>query len=312
MDVFAYLPLRSFGFKFIIQADFIVPASRQDIREDSDWNQWLIKQIPKLFLKSFDLFKQLNNNSDSILNALIMFLKFVPLEEEILGCFQHVPRQILDLLRNEPCLPCIDNNDEVIWKKPFECLILNETNDLAMIRQVLTSDLLEKHLGRYYLHTSLVSNINSKLLESLGVHYLNVNDLIEILESVFDSTATCADIKSTAKWLVILQHCLKLSNYSIQQEEKFIKKLQKLPFIPINGNKRISLDKKIVFFPLLPNNKSKNKLDFEIESDLNLIDNELLVCLNNEIQNQQIISILKQMGVKQIQPNDIIEFHLTD
>jgi hypothetical protein len=306
MDVFAYLPLRSFGFKFIIQADFVVPASRQDIREDSDWNQWLIKQIPKLFLKSFDLFKQVNN--ESVLNALIMFLRFVPLEEEILGCFQHVPRQILDLLRNEQCLPCIDNNDEIIWKKPFECLILNETNDLAMIRQVLTSDLLEKHLGRYYLHASLVSNINSKLLESLGVHYLNVNDLIEILESVFDSTATCTDIKSTAKWLVILQHCLKLSNYSIQQEEKFIKKLQNLPFIPINGNKRISLDKTIVFFPLLHN---KNKLDLEIESDLNLIDNELLACLNNEIQNQQIISILKQMGVKQIQPNDVIEFHLT-
>jgi len=58
MDVFAYLPLRSFGFSFIIQADFVVPASRQDVTQDSDWNQWIIKQIPQLFIKGIHFFKQ--------------------------------------------------------------------------------------------------------------------------------------------------------------------------------------------------------------------------------------------------------------
>ena len=58
MDVFAYLPLRSFGFSFIIQADFVVPASRQDITQDNDWNQWIAKQIPSLFIKSLEHFKQ--------------------------------------------------------------------------------------------------------------------------------------------------------------------------------------------------------------------------------------------------------------
>jgi len=30
-QVFAYLPLRSYGFKFLINADWIVPSSREDI-----------------------------------------------------------------------------------------------------------------------------------------------------------------------------------------------------------------------------------------------------------------------------------------
>lgn len=57
MDVFAYLPLRSFGFRFIIQADFVVPASRQDINQDSDWNQWIVRQIPDLFVNSLKQFQ---------------------------------------------------------------------------------------------------------------------------------------------------------------------------------------------------------------------------------------------------------------
>jgi hypothetical protein len=42
VDVYAYLPLRSFNFSFIIQADWNLPASRQDILYDNEWNQWLV------------------------------------------------------------------------------------------------------------------------------------------------------------------------------------------------------------------------------------------------------------------------------
>ncbi len=42
VDVYAYLPLRSFNFSFIIQADWNLPASRQDLLYDNEWNQWLV------------------------------------------------------------------------------------------------------------------------------------------------------------------------------------------------------------------------------------------------------------------------------
>lgn len=128
MDVFAYLPLRSFGFSFIIQADFVVPASRQDVTQDSDWNQWIIKQIPNLFVSAFHTFRTHPDFKDEI-SALIAYMRFVPLEQEVVGCFQSVPRQINELLRNEEFLPVIASSEEnddgdIVWKKPFECVLI--------------------------------------------------------------------------------------------------------------------------------------------------------------------------------------------
>lgn len=206
LDVFAYLPLRSFGFPFIIQADFVVPASRQDLMQDSEWNQWIIKQIPKLFVKAHELFKHHEEFSDKI-EALKAYLRFIPLEEEIVGCFQHIPSEIVDLLRNEELLPVI-YCDQVMWKRPFECVMIQGMDEL--VREVLTGDLLKKHLGRYYLHPGLVVSdaVNPKVLANLGVRVLDVNDLIEILKSVLSENNQFEDVGITSKWLVVLHHCL--------------------------------------------------------------------------------------------------------
>ncbi|XP_048467027.1 protein NO VEIN-like [Rhincodon typus] len=59
--VFAFLPLRSFGFRFIIQGDFDIPSSREDIDRDSPWNQWLRSEIPQLFLKAMETFNSTGN-----------------------------------------------------------------------------------------------------------------------------------------------------------------------------------------------------------------------------------------------------------
>ncbi|VDB87553.1 unnamed protein product [Peniophora sp. CBMAI 1063] len=55
-NVFAYLPLGSFGFKFIVQADFVTSSNRQDILEDSAWNCRLRDEIPTAFCSAVDLF----------------------------------------------------------------------------------------------------------------------------------------------------------------------------------------------------------------------------------------------------------------
>ena len=48
-QVFAFLPLRTFGFRFVVQGDFDLPSAREDVNSDSPWNQWLREQIPLLF-----------------------------------------------------------------------------------------------------------------------------------------------------------------------------------------------------------------------------------------------------------------------
>ena len=47
--IFAYLPVRSdTGFPFLINADFILPSSREDILKEEPWNHWLMDCVANL------------------------------------------------------------------------------------------------------------------------------------------------------------------------------------------------------------------------------------------------------------------------
>src|SRR5690606_24954758 len=47
--VYAYLPLRKYGFRFIIQANWTVTSSREAVDSGLTWNHWLRDKIPDLF-----------------------------------------------------------------------------------------------------------------------------------------------------------------------------------------------------------------------------------------------------------------------
>ncbi|KAL0952966.1 hypothetical protein HGRIS_007177 [Hohenbuehelia grisea] len=49
-NVHAFLPLRSWGFWFMIQADFLTASSREDVLEDSAWNIRLRKAVCEVFV----------------------------------------------------------------------------------------------------------------------------------------------------------------------------------------------------------------------------------------------------------------------
>ena len=66
-QVFAFLPLRSYGFRFIVQGDFDLPSSRECVTSDSSWNQWLREEIPSLFLKGLEDMKVVTYRSSHYL-----------------------------------------------------------------------------------------------------------------------------------------------------------------------------------------------------------------------------------------------------
>ena len=60
--LFAYLPLRSYGFRFILQGDFEIPATvDKKYLRDNIWNEWLKKEMIQLLPKAYDLFRNLPN-----------------------------------------------------------------------------------------------------------------------------------------------------------------------------------------------------------------------------------------------------------
>lgn len=56
--VFAFLPLRSYGLRFIVNADFIVPSSREAVDVNSAWNQWLREQLAPLVVRALGLLQR--------------------------------------------------------------------------------------------------------------------------------------------------------------------------------------------------------------------------------------------------------------
>ena len=49
MFLFAFLPVREAGLRFLLHADFEVVAGRDDLIEGSEWNAWLCLMAAEVF-----------------------------------------------------------------------------------------------------------------------------------------------------------------------------------------------------------------------------------------------------------------------
>jgi hypothetical protein len=59
------LPLRSYGLRFVLQADWQVPSSRESVDADSCWNQALRDEVPGMLLAAMHAFMSLADGDSS-------------------------------------------------------------------------------------------------------------------------------------------------------------------------------------------------------------------------------------------------------
>ena len=195
--LFAYLPLRSYGFRFILQADFEIPANRQEIRRDSLWNDWLRSEMTRLLALAYRQFQRLPDllNSVSIendihlhLNPMQMikyFLKLIPSRSELNPYFNAFVDESITLLMGIIELPVArqnDTNETIIeWVPPSRCILVQDT----LIRKILSQDLLLTHFNCYYVHEELASECDKQILFKLGCRPLEFKDITQLIESSY-------------------------------------------------------------------------------------------------------------------------------
>jgi hypothetical protein len=80
-NLYAFLPIRKYGFKFLIQADFVLISNREDIAENKEWNRWIRDELVTSFIKAIDFFK-----SDDILK--FEWYSYIPILDSIEKFFQ--------------------------------------------------------------------------------------------------------------------------------------------------------------------------------------------------------------------------------
>ncbi|XP_041376442.1 protein NO VEIN-like isoform X2 [Gigantopelta aegis] len=308
--VFAFLPLRSYGFRFIIQGDFDVPSSREDVDRDSPWNQWLRNEIHVLFIEALEKFKSLEEFTE--LEALMTFLQFVPLEDEILDFFRPVSSSILQKLKAKECLPVqTSKKGSILWKIPSQTVIVRD----PLIKEVISPELLQKNLNLYYLHEDLAQVLNLSLAQSLGLEQITVEHLLNIgktLSQSWDGTYDQPDqVTVIAKWLA----CLYRSLDEFHENTAVFDSLKTMKIVPLSTGKLISLDETTVFLP--PGDRSAEKkgttggkdLLGRLQQDLSMVHSGLITTSDNEV-NSQVLKLLQRAGVKQLSPFDIVHHHI--
>ncbi|CAH8538097.1 unnamed protein product [Heterobilharzia americana] len=72
--IFCYLPVRSVGFRFYINADFDLTSSREDVDSTSSWNHWLVGKISNVFADMIQCIEKLpadcfTSNNDNKMNS---------------------------------------------------------------------------------------------------------------------------------------------------------------------------------------------------------------------------------------------------
>ncbi|XP_071961958.1 uncharacterized protein [Antedon mediterranea] len=316
--VFAYLPLRSYGFKFIIQGDFDIPSSREDVDSDSAWNQWIKQHLPALFIKALQYFKEYYGCKDEEL-AVCRFLQFVPVEGQILGFFESVAKEIHQKLKSSPCLPVVspDDTGSTIWKQPSQAIIHD-----PLVQELVSSTALNRHLDCYYLSNTVSKLLNASLLKSLGVKTITTTNLISLFKGeVLQAKANgvCLKIDSVAKWLTCIYRCRDME-HDISEEP--IKEIQALPIIPLSNGMWTNLEDKSVFFSLTFENQRtdiyaekksiKKQMQGNIqtlESDMNILHGDLLTCQDG-VGNSQVMLMMEQLGICHITPYDVIHNHI--
>ncbi|XP_072524200.1 uncharacterized protein [Salminus brasiliensis] len=304
--VFAFLPLRSFGFRFIVQGDFDIPSSREDVDRDSSWNQWLRSEIPQLFLQAMEVFSK--HPEFSGLRGLCQFLQFIPQPSEILDFFNPVANQIIQLLKGKPFLPAKEDSEgRVEFKLPSQVAVCQD----PLIQEVIGGEELFKHLNLSYLHPALQSALSQSLLNALGIHRLRGPEITTVICAMAKSLAQNGELQSDyglrklAKLLACNFRALELEYGEIDDQ---LQALRDVPVIPLADGRTVALSAEGVFFPLSDKKKTYSGMG-ALYKDLSIVEPRLLSCLD-ELGNSQVRELLRRLQVHELEPQQVLQQHI--
>ncbi|MBC6421599.1 MAG: hypothetical protein GDA38_08625 [Hormoscilla sp. SP12CHS1] len=256
--VYAFLPTRSYGFKFMIQGDFLVPANREDIHKDKLWNKWLRDRIAQVFLSAVSEFKRERNLS---------YYNDIPLVKEVKDLFfSTVVKEIHAGLKATACMLTESGN----WRLPAEVLRPDE-----QIRELISNDDLQQIINKEYVHPQVTAK--GSVLDSLGVKKFSIDEAISCLGQAAWLSGKSDD------WFVQLYLYLNSKSY-------YLAKVKHLRIIRLENARLASASEMAIFFPL-----EQGEYGFELSKFLQVVRKSLL---SSKQHGTAVRELLKKLGVQ--------------
>ncbi|KAI3688637.1 hypothetical protein L2E82_46363 [Cichorium intybus] len=171
--IYSFLPTETVtNFPFIMQADFLLASSRENILWDNKWNHGILDCFPVAFINAFtSLVKSIQNAPVSSLPNMFWFL---PINVSSHPKLNNVRDAIKEKLMNETIVPCESYTAQRLFRKPCEVRRLNPAfwSILNKARsQGVSFSNISSH-GTYLLASSFDKSEYNVILEFLGIKRL--------------------------------------------------------------------------------------------------------------------------------------------
>lgn len=273
--VFAFLPIREYGFRFLIQGDFLLSSSREDVHGDLPWNQRLREQIPDAFIRALAEFKK-----DVALSRT--YYRYLPKESEVSDSFfAPVAEELYARLAKEPCLL----GESGTWLRPDQVLRKMDSCD-----DLISNKELKSLLSCEYLSED--AQVTLDVFKKLGGVSFEIAQLLKCL-----SNKTWLH-SHNPNWFSRLYIYLG----ELEPDDKEIEALKQLEIIPLENGTFTSLNDGTVFLPLAGQRK------YGFEAELQVIAGTALPIKATE--RMAATELLKSLGVRSASPAEIIDGHI--
>ncbi|KAL2419264.1 hypothetical protein ABEF95_003141 [Exophiala dermatitidis] len=226
--VYAFLPVRDYGFKFLLQADFLLSANREEILAYPQWN----KALRQAFVDAFvAVTKEYCQGRISHL-----WPQYIPLRPSQTRFFESARKEILERLSREPVLRCRTNE----LMTPCSLLdVPDEFCDKEGVPMTSTPTNDRAYLSRLY-PSSLTEN-----LEVLGVRRMTASIFLDHLASFITQHGALFREQKPDVWHTRLAEILLKLSFDAANHER----IAELPVIPLSDGRWVSAKEDYVFMP---------------------------------------------------------------
>eukprot|EP00775_Hariotina_reticulata_P013386 gene13386-13513_t len=220
-EVYAFLPVRRYGLNFMVQGDFVVPSSRQDLDLDNPWNQLLRSKVPGLFVAAFSRFQALPAPPGALeLHWLDWWMKCMPLQEHMHEFFVSLPEEIAAGLMTLPCIPT-EAADGGIGPLvlPSQAVVCSD----PAVRILVSAEQLARLQGKHFVHPQLTALHQSRQLRRLlGVREFDPAELVNLIKNMALSGELSGSSIPQLRQLLVCVFGLLFSTPSLQQQQPWM------------------------------------------------------------------------------------------
>ncbi|KAI3673635.1 hypothetical protein L6452_39759 [Arctium lappa] len=117
--IYSFLPTETVtNFPFVIQSDFLLASSRENILWDNKWNQGILDCVPIAFLNAFT--QLVKSTEDAPVSSLPKMFWFLPINDSSHPKLNLVRDAIKTRLINDTIVPCESYTGQKLFRKPNE------------------------------------------------------------------------------------------------------------------------------------------------------------------------------------------------